>query len=147
MTVPVKVRSALTLLAVLVALTAMMFVFQAKPAQASEAVVSEARGWIGTAYRYPGMSYGVDCTEFTAGVFSQFGIYLPDYPSAQLGYGAPSDAGAGDLVFYSEDGYNITHAGIATGQGTVIHSSNYFGAVVETDMYGIPGYVGSRDVY
>ena len=59
----------------------------------------------------------------------------------------PRSAGAGDLVFYSEDGYNITHAGIATGYGTVIHSSSYFGAVVETDMYGIPGYVGSRDVY
>ncbi|MGB3634521.1 MAG: NlpC/P60 family protein [Rubrobacteraceae bacterium] len=147
MTVPVKVRSALTLLAALVALTAMMFVFQARPAQANEAVVSEARSWMGTAYRYPGMSYGVDCTEFTGAVFSQFGMSLPDYPSAQFGYGVPSDAGAGDLVFYSEGGYGITHAGIATGNGTVIHSSSYFGVVTETPMYDIPGYVGSVDVY
>ncbi len=147
MTVPVKVKSMLTLMAALVALTAMMFVFQAKPAQASEAVVSEARSWMGTAYRYPGMSYGVDCTEFTGAVFAEFGMSLPDYPSVQYGYGVPSDAGAGDLVFYSEDGYSITHVGIATGYGTIIHSSSYFGTVTESDMYTIPGYVGSKDVY
>lgn len=147
MTIPVKVRSALTLIAVLIALTAMMFIFQARPAQANEAVVSEARSWIGTAYRYPGMYYGVDCSEFTAGVFSAFGVYLPDSPSWQYGYGVPSAAGAGDLVFYSEGGYGITHVGIATGYGTVIHSSSYYGVVTESPMYGIPGYVGSVDVY
>ena len=147
MTAPVKVRSTLTLIAVLVALTTMMFVFQARPAQAQEAVVNEARSWIGIAYRYPGMYYGVDCSEFTGAVFAQFGVYLPDHPGWQYGYGVPSSAGAGDLVFYNEGGYGITHVGIATGYGTVIHSSSYFGVVTETPMYDIPGYVGSVDVY
>lgn len=148
MTVPVKLRSALTLLAVLVALTAMMFVFQARPAQANEAVVAEARSYIGAPYDYTlGYGYGYDCTDFTTAVFSAFGVYLPDPPSAQMGYGVPSAAGAGDLVFYSEDGWSITHVGIATGYGTVIHSSSYFGYVTESGLYDIPGYVGSRDVY
>lgn len=148
MSVPVKIRSVLTLAAILVALTAMMFVFQAKPAQANEAVVAEARNYIGAPYDYTlGYGYGYDCTDFTAAVFSAFGVYLPDAPSAQMGSGVPSAAGAGDLVFYSEDGWSVTHVGIATGYGTVIHSSSYFGMVTETPMYNVPGYIGSVDVY
>jgi hypothetical protein len=33
------------------------------------------------------------------------------------------------------------------GYGTVIHSSTYYGAVVETPMEYIPGYVGAVDAY
>jgi cell wall-associated NlpC family hydrolase len=67
---------------------------------------------------------------------------LPSYS-----YGVPSaTAEAGDLVFYDEHGYAISHVGIATGCGTVLHASTYNGAVVETPMYDIPGYVGARDV-
>ncbi len=107
-----------------------------------QAVVEEAYGWIGTPYG----AYGADCSGFTSQVFAQFGVYLPDNPAAQYYYGVPSSAEAGDLVFYDEHGYGISHVGIATGYGTVIHSSTYYGAVVETPMYAIPGYVGARDV-
>ena len=107
-----------------------------------QAVVEEARSWIGTPYG----AYGADCSGLTSQVFAQFGIYLPDDPAAQWSYGFSSTAEAGDLVFYNESGYGISHVGIATGYGTVIHASNYFGAVVETPMYDIPGYVGAVDV-
>ncbi len=107
-----------------------------------QAIVDEARSWIGTHYG----AYGADCSGLTSQVFAQFGIYLPDDPAAQWSYGVSSTAEAGDLVFYNEHGYGISHVGIATGYGTVIHSSTYFGAVVETPMYDIPGYVGARDV-
>jgi peptidoglycan DL-endopeptidase CwlO len=107
-----------------------------------QAVVDEARSWIGTPYG----AYGADCSGLTSQVFAQFGVYLPDDPAAQWSYGVPSDGEAGDLVFYNEDGYGISHVAIATGYGTVIHASDYFGAVVETPMYDIPGYVGARDV-
>jgi cell wall-associated NlpC family hydrolase len=50
-------------------------------------------------------------------------------------------------VFFDEHGYGISHVGIATGYGTVIHSSTYYGAVVETPMEYIPGYVGAVDAY
>ena len=93
-----------------------------------------------------GTPYGADCSGLTSQVFAQFGLYLPDNPAAQWSYGVPSTAEAGDLVFYNESGYGISHVGIATGYGTVIHASNNFGAVVETPMYDIPGYVGARDV-
>ena len=107
-----------------------------------QAVVDEAYGWMGTPYG----AYGADCSGLTSQVYAQFGVYLPDDPAAQWSYGVPSTAEAGDLVFYDEYGYGISHVGIATGYGTVIHASNYFGAVVETPMYDIPGYVGARDV-
>ncbi len=107
-----------------------------------QAVVDEARSWIGTPYG----AYGADCSGFTSQVFAQFGVYLPDNPAFQYSYGVPSTAEAGDLVFYNEHGYGISHVAIATGYGTVIHASTYFGAVVETPMYDIPGYAGARDV-
>ncbi len=107
-----------------------------------QAIVDEARSWIGTPYG----AYGADCSGLTSQVFAQFGIYLPDDPAAQWSYGYSSTAEAGDLVFYNEAGYGISHVGIATGYGTVIHASTYFGAVVETPMYDIPGYVGAVDV-
>ena len=109
---------------------------------AGQAVVEEAYTWIGTPYG----AYGADCSGFTSQVFASFGVYLPDHPATQWSYGVPSTAEAGDLVFYDEHGYGISHVGIATGYGTVIHSSTYYGAVVETPMYAIPGYVGARDV-
>ena len=108
----------------------------------AQAVLEEAYAWMGTPYG----AYGADCSGLTSQVFAQFGIYLPDDPAAQWSYGVSSTAEAGDLVFYNEAGYGISHVGIATGYGTVIHASNYFGAVVETPMYDIPGYVGAVDV-
>ena len=107
-----------------------------------QAIVEEARSWIGTPYG----AYGADCSGFTSMVFAEFGVYLPDDPAAQYYYGVPSYGEAGDLVFFDEYGYGITHVGIATGYGTVIHASTYYGAVVETPIYLIPGYVGSRDI-
>ena len=113
-------------------------------AQASgQAVVDDARSYIGTPYG----SYGLDCSGFTSAVFADLGVALPDSPDAQYAYGVPSNAKAGDLVFFDEGGYGISHVGIATGYGTVIHASTYYGAVVETSVDYIPGYVGAVDVY
>ena len=117
---------------------------EARAADASgQAVVAEAQAWIGTPYG----AYGADCSGFTSMVFADLGVYLPDDPAAQYSYGYPSGAEAGDLVFFDEAGYGISHVGIATGYGTVVHASTYFGAVVETPIYDVPGYVGAVDAY
>jgi peptidoglycan DL-endopeptidase RipA len=108
-----------------------------------EAVVDDARSYIGTPY---GAS-GFYCSGFTSAVFADLGVYLPDSPSAQYAYGTPSSGKAGDLVFFDEHGYGISHVGIATGYGTVIHASIYYGEVVESPMKYIPGYVGAVDAY
>ena len=112
------------------------------PAAAEQAVIGEAYAWMGTPYG----AYGIDCSELTSQVFAQFGVYLPDHPAYQYSYGVPSYGKAGDLVFFNEHGYGISHVGIATGYGTMIHSSNYYGAVVESPISVVPGYVGARDV-
>jgi cell wall-associated NlpC family hydrolase len=108
-----------------------------------QAVVDDARSYIGTPYG----AYGFDCSGFTSAVFADLGVYLPDSPEAQYAYGVPSSAKAGDLVFFDEAGFGISHVGIATGYGTVIHASTYYGAVVETPIEYIPGYVGAVDAY
>ena len=142
----VRVVSVWKMAFVLLAVVAVMLAFQARPAQANEAVVDEARSWIGASYDY-GSGYGVDCSEFTSAVFGAFGVGLADDPVAQYTSGTPSAGAAGDLVFFNESGYGISHVGIATGYGTVIHASDYFGVVTETPISNIPGYVGAVDVY
>ena len=108
-----------------------------------QALVDDAQSYIGTSYG----AYGLDCSGFTSAVFADLGVYIPDSPGAQYAYGVPSNAKAGDLVFFDEHGYGISHVGIATGYGTVIHSSTYYGAVEETPIEYIPGYVGAVDAY
>jgi cell wall-associated NlpC family hydrolase len=106
-----------------------------------QAIVEEARSWIGTPYG----AYGADCSGFTSLIFQEFGVYLLDSPAYQSSCGVPSYGEAGDLVFFDEGGYGISHVGIATGYGTVIHASTYYGAVVETPFDLTPGYVGAAD--
>ncbi len=107
-----------------------------------EAVVAEAQSYIGTPYG----AGGLDCSGFTSAVYADLGVSLPDDPVAQYSYGAPSEAAAGDLVFFDEAGYGISHVGIATGYGTIIHSSTYYGTITETPISQVPGYVGAVDV-
>ena len=106
-----------------------------------EAAVAEARSYIGTPYG----AGGLDCSGFTSAVYANLGVSLPDNPATQYGYGAPSGAAAGDLVFFDEAGYGISHVGIATGDGTVIHASTYYGTITETPISLVPGYVGAVD--
>ena len=121
------------------------------PAGAGSGVLGEAKGWLGVPYDYSHMAgqtrKAVDCSAFTAAVYSKFGIMLPDSPAGQLGTGTPvsGPAKAGDLVFFSEDGSGVpTHVGIANGDGTLTHSSSFTGEVSVTDMDYINGYMGAR---
>ena len=107
-----------------------------------EAAVAEAQSYVGTPYG----AGGLDCSGFTSAVYADLGVSLPDDPVAQYSYGTPSEAAAGDLVFFDEAGYGISHVGIATGYGTVIHASTYYGTITETPISQVPGYVGAVDV-
>ncbi|CAA9394357.1 MAG: hypothetical protein AVDCRST_MAG22-822 [uncultured Rubrobacteraceae bacterium] len=107
-----------------------------------DAVVAEAQSYIGTPYG----AGGLDCSGFTSAVYANLGVSLPDDPAVQYSYGVPSEAAAGDLVFFDEHGTGISHVGIATGYGTVIHSSTYYGEITESPISQIPGYVGAVDV-
>jgi cell wall-associated NlpC family hydrolase len=104
-----------------------------------EEVMAQAQSYVGTPYG----TGGLDCSGFTSAVYADLGVSLPDDPVAQYSYGVPSEAAAGDLVFFDEAGYGISHVGIATGYGTVIHASTYYGTITETPISQVPGYVGA----
>ena len=117
-------------------------------------VVRAARKHIGTPYRLspPGPCRAFvaeDCACHTKLVFAGFGWYLPDHPVEQYRYGryvARYNLQLGDLVFFKEARYNrpITHVGIYSGNGNLIHASSYWGKVVERPMQYINGYWGAK---
>ena len=119
-------------------------------------VVKVARWHIGTRYLSspPGSCRAYrseDCSCTTKLVFGRLGKRLPDDPIHQWKYGkkvAKSDLRPGDIVFFKEAGMSrpITHVGIYSGKGRLVHASNYFGKVVESKMSFMRGYYGARRI-
>ena len=117
-------------------------------------VVQLARTHIGTPYVHspPGSCEAhrsEDCSCLTSLVFAEVGVTIPDDPIGQWNYGRnveESDLRPGDLVFFKEDGPSnpISHVGIYSGRGNIIHASSYWGSVVERPMEYINGYYGAK---
>ena len=116
-------------------------------------VIERARMHLGTSYRHsppmPCTAYqSEDCSCFTSLVFSEW-VTMPDNPVGQWYMGdfvEKSDLIPGDLVFFKEAGPNrpITHVGIYSGRGNILHASTYWGQVVESPMNAVDGYYGAR---
>lgn len=116
-------------------------------------VIERARMHLGTSYRHsppmPCTAYqSEDCSCFTSLVFSEW-VTMPDNPVGQWYVGRSvekSDLLPGDLVFFKEAGPNrpITHVGIYSGRGNILHASTYWGQVVESPMEYVDGYYGAR---
>lgn len=110
-----------------------------------ERVVSSARTYIGTPYKYGGTSRsGMDCSGLLMNSFRAVNINLPRTSDAQSRIGTEikmKDLEAGDLVFFAtgRKKRKITHVGLITevkGEDEVkfIHASSSLG-VVETNIY------------
>jgi cell wall-associated NlpC family hydrolase len=119
-------------------------------------LVRRARWHIGTPYRLsPPASCQAyvqeDCSCFTKIVLRHF-KWLPDSPVQQFQYGhkvkSRSNLERGDLVFFKESGRGqpITHVGMYSGNGHILHASSYFGSVVNSKMKYITGYYGARRI-
>jgi cell wall-associated NlpC family hydrolase len=116
-------------------------------------VLREAGSWMGEEYTLGGCSKkdGVDCSCLTQRAYGTFGIYLPDDPGLQYGYGREverSKLEAGDLVFfkeYGEDG-GFTHVGMAVGNGNMVHASSYTGDVLVSSIDSVSGYAGAKRI-
>jgi cell wall-associated NlpC family hydrolase len=116
-------------------------------------VIERARTHLGTPYMHsppmPCTAYqSEDCSCFTSLVFSEW-VTMPDNPLGQWYMGESvekSDLLPGDLVFFKEAGpYRpITHVGIYSGRGNILHASTYWGQVVESPMHAVDGYYGAR---
>jgi cell wall-associated NlpC family hydrolase len=119
-------------------------------------LIRRGRWHIGTRYRLsppaPCWAYvKEDCSCFTKIVFRRYKKLL-DSPVIQFQYGhkvrSRSNLKRGDLVFFKERGYGrpITHVGMYSGNGYILHASSYFGRVVNSKMKYIHHYYGARRI-
>jgi cell wall-associated NlpC family hydrolase len=119
-------------------------------------LIRRGRWHIGTPYRLsppaPCSAYvKEDCSCFTRIVFRRY-KFLRDSPVIQYQYGhkvrSRSNLKRGDLVFFKERGYGrpITHVGMYSGNGYILHASAYFGRVVNSKMKYIHHYYGARRI-
>ncbi len=115
-------------------------------------VVRVARRYIGNKYEYGTCTdKAMSCTCLTKTVFRKFGHKLPMSEDGQWNYDrgrkvAKSDLRPGDIVFFKERGQRkpITHLGIYSGNGNLVHASAYWGKVVEGPMKNLDGYFGAK---
>ena len=116
------------------------------------AVVRAARRHLGTRYRYATCSRSrMSCTCLTKKTWARFGHKLSMSEGGQWKYGRASNVAKsrlrpGDIVFFKEGGRRrgITHVGLYSGRGNLVHASAYFGKVVESKMRYIKGYSGAK---
>ena len=112
------------------------------------AVASYALQFVGNPYVYAGTSltHGTDCSGFTMSVFKKFGISLPRTSREQSRVGkkiSPSNARAGDLIFYASGG-RVNHVALCIGGGRVVHASNPRTGITTSNMYYRTPYCARR---
>lgn len=112
--------------------------------QKVETVVSRARSYIGTPYKYGGTTtLGMDCSGLLMRSFEAIDIYIPRTSKQQSKMGKKvrmNELKAGDLVFFKtfKGSGRVTHAGLVTDarrgdQVMFIHASSSRG-VIEVNL-------------
>ncbi len=114
-------------------------------------VVRQARRHIGDRYRYGTCTTTIkSCTCLTRMAVQPFGHRMGMTEGGQWNYSgsvqiAKSRLLPGDEVFFKEGGSRyITHVGIYSGNGRMVHASSYWGSVVEKEMKYVSGYFGVK---
>lgn len=117
-----------------------------------DSLVALSRSLLGVRYVWAGESTkGVDCSGLVRYVFGRFGIDLPHSAAmlAERGTSVPSDTATmqpGDLIVFSKPkSSRISHVGIYTGRGMMLHASSVKKQVVEVPLIGHRG-LTLRDV-
>ena len=116
-------------------------------------VVRRARSFSGIWYRYATCTTTrMSCTCLTRKSFRPFGIDMSMSESKQWTSNRGrkiryrSNLRPGDHVFFKENGPSnpITHVGVYSGNGNLVHASAYWGEVTERPMRYINGYHGAK---
>lgn len=118
----------------------------------SEALLSEARTWLGVPYKFGGNDRkGVDCSGLVLQVYKDaLGIPLPRNSREQSNYCTSIAKGnliPGDLIFFAtgKDRDRVSHVGIFIGDNLMIHASASKGVILSdiTAPYYSRTYAGS----
>ena len=115
-------------------------------------VVRQARRHMGDNYRYGTCTRTLkSCTCLTRAAVAPFGHRMGMTEIGQWRYERSvripkSRLRPGDEVFFRENGPSggITHVGIYSGNGRLVHASSYAGEVTESQMKYIRGYLGAK---
>jgi cell wall-associated NlpC family hydrolase len=102
------------------------------PVNSVDAVIAEARTWLGTPYLWGGCTRrGVDCSCFVRNAWATAGISMPRTTSEQIRWATPitrDQIQPGDLIFFnntcSNCGPNPTHVGMSLGGNSMIHAGD-----------------------
>lgn len=114
-------------------------------------VIRQGRKYLGVPYRLDGRENcsrsAMYCDCFTKITYNDLGIPL-GWWTDQINYGEPvslPNRQPGDLLFFSGDGSGrLTHVGIQSYNGYLLHASSYFGKVVESELKYIRGLYDAR---
>ncbi len=104
-----------------------------------DAVVADARRYLGVPYRWGGTdpSTGLDCSGLVQRVFRDLGVSVPRTVSEQKNVGTPvasmDDARPGDLLVFGDH-----HIGIYVGDGKMLHAPKTGDVVKIADVYETP---------
>jgi cell wall-associated NlpC family hydrolase len=89
----------------------------------------------------------MDCDCFTKRTFNDLGIKLGWWTNQKY-YGKSvslANRRVGDLLFFSEDGSGyLTHVGIQSYNGKVLHASSYYKKVCESELKYMRGLYAAR---
>ena len=111
-------------------------------------VVRQAKRHIGDRYKYaPCPSSLKRCTCVTKVAVRPFGHKMPMTEAGQWRYDGSrrvAKKAVGDEVFLKPGGAGITHVGIYSGNGHLVHASTYFDKVVNSEMKYLRGYSGAK---
>ncbi len=108
-------------------------------APAGDAVVADARSYLGVPYRWGGTdpSTGLDCSSLVQRVFGDLGVELPRTVSEQKDVGVAvatmAEAKPGDLLVFGDH-----HIGIYVGAGQMLHAPKSGDVVKIADVYATP---------
>jgi len=98
------------------------------PPDRTEKIISLGKKFLGAPYLWGGKTmFGMDCSGLVQVLFRIAGISLPRDASQQATNGQTlnfiKEVSAGDLAFFDNEEENITHVGIFTGPGELLHAS------------------------
>ena len=118
------------------------------------ALVATARKAVGVKYKFGGNkpSEGLDCSGLVHWAFHQHGVNVPRSTGALFEQGhkvKAKDLLPGDLVFFDITGYGVSHVGIYSGGGRMVHAPSTGSPVREESMeikYWVRRFLGGRRI-